>query len=75
MDVAHALGDRAAQIDLFFLRGFILQRVDRYDHALHDYREALTLQAEQQREHLHIDREQELTFRIGAAAFALKQED
>jgi tetratricopeptide (TPR) repeat protein len=75
MEIAHALGDRGAQLDLFFLRGFILQRTDQYDYALHDYREALRLHAEQRREHLHLDREQELILLIGAAAFALKQED
>ncbi len=75
LDIAHALGDRLAQIDLFFLRGFILQRIGRYDLALHDYREALTLLAKQRQERLPLDREQELIFLIGAAGFALKQED
>lgn len=75
IDLARVLGDRIAQIDLFFLRGFILQRIDRYDLALHDYREALTLHTELSREHLPLDREQELILLIGAAGFALKQED
>ncbi|HEV8191508.1 MAG TPA: hypothetical protein VGP82_08485 [Ktedonobacterales bacterium] len=75
MDVAYALGDRGAQIDLYFLRGFIRQRIDQYDYALDDYREALALHAKQRQEHHHLDREQELILLIGAAGFALKQED
>src|SRR5690348_7600683 len=75
LDCAHALGDRLAQVDLLFLRGFILQRIGRYDLALDDYREALTLLAKQRRERLPLDQEQELIFLIGAAGFALKEED
>lgn len=75
LDLAHALGDRHAQIDLLFLRGFITQRMGRYDHALQDYRHALALQAELRRDHLLVDREQELILLIGAAGFALMQED
>lgn len=75
MDLAHALGDRSAQLDLFFLRGFIWQRIDRYDRAMHDFHEALALHAELRGEHLPLDREQELILLIGAAGFALKQED
>src|SRR5262249_9480482 len=75
LDLAHVLGDQSARIDLFFLRGFILQRIDRYDQALHDYRAALALCTELRRERLPLNREQELILLIGAAGLALKQED
>ncbi len=75
LDLAQVLGDRLAQIDLLFLRGFISQRIGRFDHALQDYRQALAIHAELRRDHLPVDHEQELMLLIGAAGFALMQED
>lgn len=75
LDLARVLCDRLAQIDLLFLRGFISQRVGRFDHALQDYRDALAIHTELRRERLPVDHEQELMLLIGAAGFALMQED
>jgi tetratricopeptide (TPR) repeat protein len=75
LDLACVLGDRLAQIDLLFLRGFISQRVGRFDHALRDYRDALAIHTQRRRDHLPVDHEQELMLLIGAAGFALMQED
>jgi tetratricopeptide (TPR) repeat protein len=75
LDAAHTLCDRPAQIDLLFLRGFISQRIGRFDHALQDYRDGLALHSELRRAHFPVDHEQELMLLVGAAAFALVQED
>jgi tetratricopeptide (TPR) repeat protein len=73
--LAQELDDPLAQVDLLFLHGVIMQRIARFDQALLDYSTALALQAKLRREHIPVDREQELSLIIGAAGFALMQED
>jgi tetratricopeptide (TPR) repeat protein len=73
--LARALDDRLAQIDLLFLRGPVAQRMDLYHVALDDYRAALDLHTTLRREHLAVDRTQELHLLVVAAGYALSQEE
>jgi tetratricopeptide (TPR) repeat protein len=75
IECARALVDWPAQLDLLFLHGFILQRIGQFDGALRDYHDALDLHAQLRRQRLPVDSEQELMLLIGAAGFALMQED
>jgi hypothetical protein len=75
LELAHALDDVAAQVDLLFLRGPVAQRIDLYGCALDDYRAALDLHATLRQEQVPVDRAQELHLLVVAAAYALSQEE
>jgi tetratricopeptide (TPR) repeat protein len=73
--LAHALDDQSAEADLLYLRGSVTQRMNRFGHALDNYRAALDLRRTLRQERLLVDREQELLLMVKAAANALTQGD
>jgi tetratricopeptide (TPR) repeat protein len=73
--LARALDDPSALADLLFLRGPVLQRLNRYADALEDYRAALDLHRALHREQPVVDREHELHLLVMAAVYAATQEN